>query len=110
MTKLEAIRLLRNEQLGDSELMEAAKQMGANALERMHTGFVTPKCEKCGRYILGIAITTVPEISRGSLLITSNFHPAQCPTCHTPFVSADLDYEEQTCILKGPKEAAENDE
>ena len=104
MTKQEAIRLLRTEHLGDSEAMELAKQMGAAALEQLHTHFITPKCGNCGRHILGIEIVTVPELSHNNLRLTSKFDPAHCPTCHALFIKAELNHEEQTCVLIGLKE------
>ena len=104
MTRQDAIRLLRTEQLGDSELMELAKKMGADALERQHLHFVTPKCGKWGVYILGVSVRYVPEISTPWTMCLSEIDPGYCPSCYTPFVSVDIDYEEQTCILRGLKE------
>ena len=107
MTKQEAIHLLRTEQLGDSELMELAKQMGAMALERSPLYFVTPKCEKCGFYVADVMIKHEPALRNGNTMCLSRLDPDYCPKCHTPFVCVEIDGENQTCILKGPKE--END-
>lgn len=105
MTEQEAIRLLRTEIPGDSEAMELAKHMGADAIERRKLRFVTPVCEECGSYIPGVAIRYVPEISDPWRLIISTIDPALCPKCLTTFVSIEIDTKEETCILRGPKKA-----
>lgn len=101
MTPQEAIRLLRTEQLGDSELLELAKQMGADALERQHLHFVTPKCETCGQHIVGVTMRALPiGEEKGPVFVTTEIDPACCPKCGTLFARVDIDYETQTAILK----------
>lgn len=105
MTPQEAIRLLRTEQLGDSELLELAKQMGADALERQHLYFVTPKCETCGRYIHGLEVRTLSyDEVRDRIFVVTDIDPACCPGCGTPFSRVEVDYGELTCILKAEEE------
>lgn len=56
MTPQEAITTLKREYLGDSEYMELAKQMGANALEKqiakkpkyIEGDYDMPLCPNCG--------------------------------------------------------------
>lgn len=109
MTKQEAIRLLRTEQPGDNECMELAKQMGARALECSNLHFVLPVCEECGYFITGIAIRYEPELQHRNVICTTNFDPPYCPKCKTLFTRADIDCEEQTCILRGVKKEGGND-
>ena len=104
MTPQEAIRLLRTEQLGDSELLELAKQMGADALERKDLRFVIPKCENCGQYIYGVAVKHVPELSFQNIMCAHSIDPPFCPYCHSLFLAVIIDHEAQTCTLRGPKE------
>lgn len=99
MTRQEAIRLLRTEQPGDSEWMELAKQMGANALEHQHLHFMAPKCEACGFHILGVEIAY--GLGYVDTVLMKNIDPSACPHCGTAFVRVDINYEEQTVILKG---------
>ena len=103
MTKEKAARLLRTEHIGDSEQMELAKQMGAEALDRhKNIFFVVPRCEKCGRYVPSVEIEQGPRII--STAIAKGISPSHCPHCYTRFISAEIDTIEHTCILKGREE------
>ena len=100
MTNEEAVRLLRTEQIGDSENMELAKQMGAKALENLRLRFIMPKCENCGRYIPNVAIKHEgPENENTAMM--SRIDPSCCPHCHIEFFCADVYPSEQICILRG---------
>lgn len=102
MTKQDAIRLLRTENLGDSEQMELAKKMGADALERQQLHFIAPVCEKCGQVVTGVEIEYFA--SYYNVAAMKNIRPAHCPRCFMLFDRVDINYKEQTCILKGPRD------
>ena len=103
MTKQDAIRLLRTEHIGDSEQMELAKQMGARALELQPIHFVMPVCESCRRVVPGVEIETV--YSYFNTVAVKSITPMCCPMCGAYFVQVDIDYIEQTAILKTAEEA-----
>lgn len=111
MTKKEAIRILRSEQLGDSEEMELAKQMGAQALEYSHLTMVLPKCGRCGAYIPGVAVRHSEEPSihvhqpAHLVVLGRDIDPWSCPKCGMPFVRVDIDVVARVCVLKGADEA-----
>lgn len=98
MTNQDAIHLLRTEQIGDSEAMELAKQMGAKALECLQSHFISPRCENCGNYITGVEIRY--EWGHKNCLMMSVIDPSVCPYCGTNFYRVDIDYENETCILR----------
>lgn len=104
MTNQEAIKILRTEHPGDSEAMELAKQMGAQALERQRMVFICPVCAHCGHHIPEVAIKTVPELSFRNIIPASSIDPSCCPNCHTPFNFVEVDTEKETCTLRGVKE------
>lgn len=101
MTRQEAANILRTEQIGDSEQMELAKQMGAEALDKSSMKFIAPRCAKCGEVILGLEIVNLPEPKGHALFMTSAFRPGECPSCGLIFDQAVVDTIEETCILKG---------
>lgn len=101
MTRQEAAKILRTEQIGDSELMEIAKQMGAEALDKSSMKFIAPRCEKCGEVMLGLEIVTLPDFHERALFMVSNFRPWACPSCGLIFDQAVVDTMEETCILRG---------
>lgn len=103
MTRQDAAKILRTEQIGDSEQMELAKQMGAEALDKSAMKFIAPKCEKCGAAILGLEIVTLPDFNSRALYMASDFRPDECPRCGLIFDRAELDTIEGTCILRGCK-------
>lgn len=105
LTIQNAIRLLRTEQPGDSELLELAKHMGADALERQAFYYMVPRCEKCGRYIHGLEVRTLSyDAEKDRIFVVTDIDPACCPGCGTPFSHVEVDYGELTCILKAEKE------
>lgn len=103
MTNQEAIKILRTEHPGDSEAMELAKQMGAEALEKQKMVFICPRCAHCGHYIPGVTIKTVPEFSFKNLMPASSIDPSMCPNCHTVFTFVEVDTKKETCTLRGPE-------
>ena len=103
MTKREAAKILRTEQIGDSEQMELAKQMGAKALDDRPGSIIVPKCERCGHYLLTLSVQYIE--SRGDLIAGSNIDPERCPKCGMYFVRLDLDYENEICIARGEYDA-----
>lgn len=106
MTRQDAAEILRTEQIGDSELMELAKQMGAEALDKSSMKFIAPVCEKCGAVIRGLEIVTLPDFNERALFMTSTFRPDECPRCGLIFDQAVVDTIEETCILKGRETTA----
>lgn len=112
MTRQDAAKILRTEQIGDSEQMELAKQMGAEALDKSSMKFIAPRCEKCGEVLLGLEIVTLPDFNGRALYMASAFRPWACPSCGLIFNRAEVDTINETCILKGiePKKEKENTE
>lgn len=106
MTRQDAAKILRTEQVGDSEQMELAKQMGAEALDKSSMAFIAPVCGKCGAAILGLEIETLPDFKGCALYMTSAFRPEACPRCGLIFDRAELDTIEGTCILRGRETTA----
>lgn len=104
MTRAEAARILRTEQIGDSEQMELAKQMGAEALDKSGMKFIAPVCEKCGSVVLDLEIVTLPDLCVRAICAASAFSPWMCPRCGLVFDRAELDTIEETCILRGREE------
>ena len=102
MTKQEAARILRTERIGDSEQMELAKQMGAQALDTLPGTFIVPKCAHCGHYLLALSIQHIDSI--GDVVVGSKINPEMCPKCGTYFVRLDLDYENEVCIARGEED------
>lgn len=106
MTRQEAAKILRTEQIGDSEQMELAKQMGAEALDKSSMKFIAPRCEKCGEVMLGLEIVTLPDFNGRALYMASAFRPWACPSCGLIFDQAVVDTMEETCILRGRETTA----
>lgn len=101
MTNQEAAKILRTENLGDSELMELAKKMGADALERQKLSFVSPVCGHCGYNLLGLRIRYDEVIQHKNLAAATNIDPPCCPRCKTFFTRVDIDFEKQICTAQG---------
>lgn len=101
MTNLEAARILRTEQIGDSEQMELAKHMGAKALDKSHMTFIAPVCEKCGAVVVGLELVALPEPAARGFYVMSNIRPSMCRCCGLMFDRVELDTIEETCILRG---------
>lgn len=106
MTNQEAAKILRTENLGDSEQMELAKQMGADALENQHTHFIAPVCANCGKIIMGVTIASLG--GHRNVLAISSIDPPHCPKCHMFFSRVELDYKNQNCILRGDQHNENN--
>ena len=104
MTEQEAAKILRTEQIGDSEQMELAKQMGANALDGLPLRFIAPVCGHCGNHLLGVAVRHLENSARGNIYILSQIDPDKCPRCGTRFVALDIDYERKICIARGEED------
>lgn len=106
MTRQDAAKILRTEQIGDSEQMELAKQMDAEALDKSSMKFIAPRCAKCGEVMLGLEIVTLPDLNGRALYVASAFSPWACPSGGLIFDQAVVDTMEETCILKGRETTA----